>query len=139
MKEKSVWSFKKLVKKKAQEYEYNQLMNMKQSHSKLSDLNYTKLETQNYLKILNKTEAQTLFMYRVRMANYGENFRGPKNTTLCPLCKIHLDSQKMGFENCTVLRRNITISGRYNKIFETLVTGDIVQTLISIESYERNI
>ena len=60
-------------------------MNMKQLHSKLSDLNYTKLETQNYFKTFNKTEAQTLFMYRVRMANYGENFRGLRNTTLCPL------------------------------------------------------
>ena len=72
-------------------------------------------------------------MYRVRMANYGENFRGLRNITLCPLCKIHLDSQKMGFENCPVLRRKITISGRYNNIFETLVPDDIVQTLISIE------
>ena len=96
IKEKSVWSFKKLVKKKAHDYEYKHLINKKQLHSKLSDLNYTKLETQNYLKILKKTEAQTLFMYRVRMANYGENFRELQNTTLCPLCKIHLDSQKMG-------------------------------------------
>ena len=52
IKEKSVWSFKNLVKKKAHDYEYNQLMNMKRSHSKLNDLHYTKLETQNYLKTL---------------------------------------------------------------------------------------
>ena len=133
VKEKSVWSFKNLVKKKAHEYEYNQLMNMKRSHSKLSDLHYTKLETQNYLKTLNKPEAQTLFSYRVRMANYGENYRGLKNTTLCPLCKTHRDSQQMGFENCPVLRRNITISGRYKQIFETSVPSDVIQTLIKIE------
>ena len=93
-------SFKNLVRKKTMEYEYNQLMNIKQTHSKLNNLCYTKLELQNYLKleVLNASEAQMLFKYRVRMASYGENFREKENGILCPLCYTHLDSQKMCYE-----------------------------------------
>ena len=121
------------------EYEYNQLMNIKQTHSKLNNLCYTKLELQNYLKLesLNTTEAQTLFRYRVRMANYGENFRGKENAILCPLCYTHLDSQKMCFENCPVLRQNITISGSYDQIFNTSVSTEVVQTLSMIDKFRE--
>ena len=89
------------------------------SHSKLDSLNYSKLEIQKYLLLenLNNKQAQTLFRYRTRMANFGENYRGQKNSKLCPLCNFHLDNQKMGFENCLVLRKNVEISGNYNQIF----------------------
>ena len=42
----------------------------------MSDLNYSKLELQEYLKLntMSKEAAQTVFRYRVRMANYGETF-----------------------------------------------------------------
>ena len=43
----------------------------------------------------------------------------------------------MGFENCTVLRRNIIISGRYNQIFETVIPSDIVETLVKIEKFRE--
>ena len=114
-------------------------MNIKQTHSKLNNLCYTKLELQNYLKleILNATEAQTLFRYRVRMANYGENFRGKANEILCPLCYTHLDSQKMCFENCPVLRQNIKLSGSYHQIFNTAVPCEVIQTLSLIDKFSE--
>ena len=44
----------------------------------MSDLNYSKLKIQEYLKLqtIDRQGAKTPFKYRVRMANYGENFRG---------------------------------------------------------------
>ena len=133
----SAWSFKNLVRKKAYEYEYMELMKTKQKHSKLENLQYTKLEIQSYLKLenLNTNEAQILFKYRVRMANYGENFRGNRSSVLCPLCKTHLDSQKMCFENCPVIRKHITISGSYKDIFNTSVSRELAQTLIKIDKF----
>ena len=139
LKMKSEWSFKNLVKKKAHEYEFNELMNTKQKHSKLNDLNYTKLEMQRYLKLENLTtiEAQALFRYRVRMANYGENFRGRNTSILCPLCNTHLDNQKMCFENCQVLKKHITMSGSYNQIFNPSVPKDVVQTLMKMDKFRE--
>ena len=137
IKRRSEFSFQNLVKKKAHVYELNQLLKMKQTHSKMDDLVYSKLEIQNYLKLenVNTKEAQTLFRYRTRMAKFGENFRGNRNSILCPLCKTHLDGQKMCFENCPVVKKNITISGNYNPIFNTSgIPSDIVQTLVRIEN-----
>ena len=110
-------------------------MKTKQTHRKLDNLHYTRLEMQNYLKLekLRTNEAQVLYSYRVRMANYGENFRGNRNAVLCSLCKTHLDCQKMCFENCPVLKKHINISGSYNQIFNTSVPREMVQTLLMIE------
>ena len=51
-------------------------MNLKNRENslKLADLNYSKLEMQEYLKLntMTKEAAQTVFKNRVRMANYGK-------------------------------------------------------------------
>ena len=135
----SEWSFKNLVRKKANEYEFNELMKKKQTHSKLKDLQYTKLEMQEYLKLenLNTTEALTLFRYRVRMAKYGENFRGNNKEILCPLCNTHLDNQKMCFESCSVLKKHIEIFGSYDQIFDPYVPNEVAQTLIKMDKFRE--
>ena len=87
---------------------------------------------------MNSKEAQMLFKYRTRMANFGENFRGNKNLITCPLCHTHLDNQKMSYENCPVLQKNISIPGKYNQIFNTLVPSEVVQTLTKIDEFCEN-
>ena len=133
----SKYAFKNMVKRKAHEYEFSRLMKLKQKHSKLQDLSYSKLETQKYFKLanMNTLGAQTLFKYRVRMANYGENFRGLSGPAVCPVCTKHLDNQKMGFENCITLRDNIEISGNYMDIFCDDVPQNLVVTLQKIEMF----
>ena len=139
IKRKSEWTFKNLVKKKAREYEFNRLKILKESHTKLNDLLYSKLETQNYFKLenINTSEAQTLFRYRVRMAKYGENFRGKKAAIMCPLCGTHLDNQKMCYEICPVINNNIQTTGSYNKIFSTSIPSFMVKTLTQIDRYRE--
>ena len=45
----SKYSFKKLVMKKAREFEFDRFLNIKASKSKMSNLSYTCLEIQDYL------------------------------------------------------------------------------------------
>ena len=82
MKAKSKMSFKKYVKTKALEYEFSRLMGVKQSHSKMDNLSYSKLEIQEYFKLENMSTngAKTLFQYRTRMAKYGANFSRPRRS-----------------------------------------------------------
>ena len=135
----SEWAFKNFVKKKAYEYKFKQLIRKKEKHTKLDNLWYPRLEMQNYLKLenLNNYQAQTLFRYRVRMAKFGENFRENKKSVLCPLCFNHLDSQKMGFENCSVLKNNLKISGNYQFIFKSSVPTDTVESLVQIDKFRN--
>ena len=97
------------------------------------------LELQEYLKLSTKTReaAQTLFRYRVIMANYGEYFRGGNGPVNCPLCGSHLDGQKMGFENCPVIKSNIQIAGNYKDIFSSQVKSDLAITLQKIDKYRE--
>ena len=94
-------------------------MMRKQSHSKMKDLNYSKLEMQKYFKLenMNTEGARTLFKYRTRMAQYGENYRGNTGPVNCPLCGVHLDSQFMAVNNCQVVKNNIIVEGKYSDIF----------------------
>ena len=135
MKIMSEWAFKNQIRKKAHKYEFDQLMQIKLKHTKLDDLSYDKLEMQNYLKLenINTTGAQTLFRYRSRMANYGENFRGQNDPVPCPLCKTHLDNQKMCFENCPVIKDNLHISGKYSQIFSVSVPSALANTLLEMD------
>ena len=90
---------------------------------------------QEYLKLntFNSYMAKTLFKYRTRMANFGENFRAANSATVCPLCKTHLDSQLMAYENCPVIKRKLTICGNYLDIFKRCVSKETVKTLTDID------
>ena len=140
-KSKSSESFKLFVKRKIMEFEFECLMNLKDrvNRSKMNDLSYTKLEMQIYLMLenINKAGAQTLFKYRVRMANFGENYRGGPSPVSCPMCHTHLDNQKMAFENCQVLRQNISINGSYTSIFSTSVNSEVVKSLQDIDKFRE--
>ena len=76
--------------------------------------------------------AQTLFKYRTRMANYGENFRGMRDPVTCGLCKTHLENQKMCFENCPVLKGTIPI-----QIVCASVPSSQVNTLLNIDKFRK--
>ena len=123
------------------EYEFASLMKVKQRHSKMDNLNYSKLDMQQYLKLENidKNSAQTLFRFRVRMAKFGENFRKHSVPVVCPLCELHLDNQVMGFENCQVVRNSIKIDGNYPDIFKTNIPSGLVKTLVDIEDLREKL
>jgi hypothetical protein len=133
--------FKQLVKRKAQEFEFPRLMKLKLKHeSKMGNLNYSKLDMQKYLYSgnLDKNSAQTIFRYRVRMADYGENFRGPNGPRMCPICGLHLDNQIMSFYNCQAIRTKIQVKGEYSDIFKPTIPIDLVNTLVNIDEFREN-
>ena len=118
IKSKSEYSFKNLVKKKAYEYAFYSFLEKKESHSKLDKLFYTKLDTQPYLKDgdLSKEQAQLVFSYRVRMADYSDNYQSYSGHTPCALCLAHLDCQAMSF-GCPTIKENVTVQGKYKRLF----------------------
>ena len=94
MRSKSKNSFKRLVKIKTKEYALKYLLTKKQEHTKLDNLIYSDLKLQPYLKSdhIPVHEAKNLFRYRVKVANFRENFKDMyRNTTT--VCTIHLDTQ----------------------------------------------
>ena len=95
---KSKLAYKASIKAKAKVYAIKILNMNKSRYKKLDKLEYVELKTRNYLiaKNLNLDQKRLIFKYRTRMADYGENFRAGREMVICPLCKIHLDSQFLG-------------------------------------------
>ena len=132
IKSKSKDSFKRLVKVKSLEFSLCELNLVKEKHSKMQSLFYPRLEMQSYLKLKNMTpeDARLMFAYRVRMADYSENFRGGAGPKLCPLCDTHLDNQKLAF-SCPELSQLLNTLGTYENVFR----NDIYkETLLNIKT-----
>ena len=93
------YSFKKLVMKKAKEFEFIRFLQIKDSKSKMQNISYTCLEMQDYLllKNMNISQAKAMFKLRVKMAPFGGNFRGGREKVLCPLCHLYPDGLKESF------------------------------------------
>ena len=119
IKSKSINSFKKLVKAQAAKYELTRLLKVKAPHTKMDNLSYNKLELQEYLKLknCNAPQAKIMFRYRCRMANFGENFRGPRGPQICPMCSNHLDNQHLSFV-CPKVQASVEVDVDYANIFK---------------------
>ena len=84
-------------------------MKRKEKHSKMSALSYCELRAQTYLSLpgTNISDIRTIFLFRVRMLKFFDNFRaGSANSRLCPLCESHNDNQNLITE-CSVIKENI--------------------------------
>ena len=130
--------FKNLVKKNARQYELKRLRNLQKS--KMENLHYSKLELQEYLELkeMNASQAKAIFKFRVRMAPFGENFKGGLDTPPCPLCSSHLDTQAESF-SCTKLKQLIDIKGEYSDVFGKYLSPEMIETLYNIFMFRNEL
>ena len=103
-------------------------------------LTYTELKMQEYLllKKMNTSEAKSLFKFRLRMAPFGENFRGGQKEIICPLCNVHPDGQSESF-GCIELKKVIDIKGEYLKIFGQNIPEELVKTIHNIYNFREEL
>ena len=96
----------------------------------MANLTYTELKAQEYLT-LNNTRAEyvmNIFKFRVRMAPFGENFRGGEEHIICPLCQNHWDSQVMSFQ-CSYFKGKVVIDCNMEDVLSDKVTVETGKTL----------
>ena len=135
---KSVFSWKNLVKKKARAFELVSLVKLKEakSESKMKNLSYEKLQTQKYLTMLDVRMAKTVFKFRVRMAQFSGNFMGQGPTEICPLCGLHSDFQELCFYCPSVLKK-VDLKEEYENIFQPVISKDLARNLQDIEKLRK--
>ena len=131
---KSHYSWKKLVKIKAREYEFKSLIELKEKRygAKLGMLSYSEFKKQTYLSEYSKDQAQTILRYRTRMSYFSDNFKGKADIRPCPLCGSHDDRQSLSFQ-CLEVQKNIEIKYPYESVFSETIPEQIVNTLLKIE------
>ena len=97
LKSNSKLSLAKLVKEKAKNKAFYDLIEKKDSHTKLDDIVYEKYEMQPYLKsqLLYQQDAKILFRLRSIMFNVKRNFSSKYSTNMnCRLCHTEVEDQE---------------------------------------------
>ena len=96
--------YKKLIKEKVKIIAFENLMDIKSSHSKGKEANFQKLEKQKYIKSneLTRKQKHLLFNLRFRMANFKMNFKEMNYDKICDLCRKEEDTGQHSLE-CTIL------------------------------------
>ena len=89
---------KMIVNEAIQQKTFRDLENKKESHSKVKNIKYSRLEMQKYLKPneskIKVEEAQEIFKMRSRVSNVKINFRGNHENFECKVCKMEDESQQ---------------------------------------------
>ena len=121
-------AFKKEVKEKIRISAFEYLKKIQTKHSKIRDIHYPKLETQQYMtsEMFSNEEVNLLHALRARYINVKANFSSRfLNNMLCPLCKTERDDQPHILD-CPVLKRKfkstetLTDKNQYQDIFADL-------------------
>ena len=117
---------------------FKNLLIDKNKHSKMDNIQYTKLKIQTYLKSRNISlkEALTLFKMRTRMAEFGENFKAGADAVLCPLCLDDLDNQSHMFK-CKLIQEEIDLNNDDTEVYGNNIkedTAKIVTKILKIRS-----
>ena len=115
------------------------LLGLKADHTKMDNLVYSKLKLQGYLKSedIPAHEAKNLYRYRVRSANFKENFGDKYKNKVCPMCTVHLDTQTHVMQ-CVQVKEEIGVEGKYNDIFKEKIPSNISKTLFKITKLREN-
>ena len=140
LKSKSANAFKRIVKIKTKEYALKYLLELKSKHTKLDNLVYSELRLQNYLKSddIPVYEAKNLYKYRVKVAEFKENFGQKFDNKLCPLCGIHMDTQTHAVQ-CVKVKEIVPVEGNYNDIFKEKIPRNISKSLYSISKLREGL
>ena len=96
---------------------------------------------QDYMKSANikMQEALTLFKFRTRMADFGENFRAGATEVLCPLCsKKELDNQSHSFQ-CKNILNEIIVKGNLEEIYSGIISGETAKTATRIVNIRKKL
>ena len=76
--------------------------------------------------------------YRVKVANFKENFGKKFQNKGCSICFVHLDTQSHATQ-CAAVKEMISVEGDYRKIFLEKIPSDISRTLLKISKLRENL
>ena len=120
--------FKTKVKSACKIYTFKRLLAIKSRHSKGDNLDYTKLEINEYFRSKTITVAQALLLFKIRSRmldvkmNFRDKYRNDDTLLQCDLCSNgDLDDQSHVIQ-CSALVKNQNTQFDYNTLFsENLV------------------
>ena len=138
----SIYSYQKIVNTAIKKEALNYLNALKNKHSKVMHIRYSKLEMQDYLmpSSFSAEVAKFAFQCRSRMINVGANYKegGKKKFSTCPVCKVttEYDSQQH-LMWCKAVYVNI-VTGQTTPIYDDLFGENLEKRMQIVNFLQRN-
>ena len=131
-------SFERIVKERIHEKTLERLKKLKNSHSKVKDIDYEIIKIQKYLQPNNinisREETQLIFKLRCRVTGVKTNMRNMYSDVLCDACGIQEESQKHVIQECIKLNENQDNMFIYEKIYN----GSVSEKVEIAKKFEKN-
>ena len=131
-------SFERIVKERIHEKTLERLKKLKNSHSKVKDIDYEIIKIQKYLQPNNinisREETQLIFKLRCRVTGVKTNMRNMYSDVLCDACGIQEESQKHVIQECIKLNENQDSMFIYEKIYN----GSVSEKVEIAKKFEKN-
>ena len=126
--------FMKLIKDRIKSKTYNEMEDIKGTHSKVKNLSHENLQMQKYLKPnrcnMNIEDGQLIFKLRCKITNAKMNLKGMYDNLDCSACGIEEESQEH-IINCTKLNGNkLEKNANYEKIFNCIIMSAVHVTVV---------
>ena len=104
----------------------------------MDNLDYKELKMQNYMQseVLKTKQKKLIFKGRVKMLEFGENYRGGRPHVTCPLCSLHLDNQETSYQ-CPVVQSEVDITGNIEDIYKEVIKPETAETLEKILEFRK--
>ena len=112
------FQFKSIIKQLIKQVALIYLLELKFKHSKIKDINYDSLSTQEYLisSEFTNDEVNLIYLLRSRTINCKSHFKSLNNTNvLCDPCLKHPDDQRF-FLKCEVIKQKLPETVRWENI-----------------------
>ena len=123
--------WKSTVKQYIKEMTFSKLNQIKETHSKVKQIKYSKFEMQDYLlpnnQKMTKEEGQNIFKMRTKMTNLKANYKGTNNTILCSSCNNSDESQEHIYNDCTEIMKET--KNQEIPDYNLIITGNITEKL----------
>ena len=132
-------TFKNLVKSKGKEYTLDQMNLKKFEHSKMDNLVYTDLKTQDYLLStdISTEQKRNIFLFRTRMADFSENFKNSNIDEPCRMCYQFRDSQVHAI-NCFETMKHVSTKGNINEVYTSNISRETAIIITHIAKVRKN-
>ena len=137
---KSKISYKNYIKQRIRNAAFSYLSRKQESHSKVKDIKYEKLEIQTYFTspLFSNTEVRLLFALRSRYIDCKANFRNKysKDNLLCQICAKSEETQIHIFE-CEILKNKLKSEeilkdkAEYNDLFKDARRQKVIVTIFT--------
>ena len=85
---------------------------------------------------MNACQARALLKFRVRMAPFGQNFKGGQAYINCPFCDNHVDGQEESWK-CPKMKLIMDIQGEYKDIFGNTFSREVIKTVQNLYTFRE--